>query len=236
MHLVCAFCVVSARSSSSRALDFFIFFAKLLTAFSPHLPSAVSSDGTLRQPSSRFTIGGLKGSMMCVWGGVWRWCVLLDCCCRRGVATFVVETLELFTPYGTAFLSFLSSFLFGGHTTAHRRTHKYAQPGALLAGRRRRRLSLSHRAAFLSCRFCSTTISAPRRQRRARWRFSDFSFLFSFFLLTRLRFKDTPQCERERRLEWERVRAKGDLRDVSTVLVCCRSSWQFTDSGCYGFS
>uniref|UniRef100_A0A2M4C6G1 Putative secreted protein n=1 Tax=Anopheles marajoara TaxID=58244 RepID=A0A2M4C6G1_9DIPT len=139
MHLVCAFCVVSARSSSSRALDFFIFFAKLLTAFSPHLPSAVSSDDTLRQPSSRFTIGGLKGSMMVVCG--------VGCCCWTVVEEWrnatgrwrgsdvLLRRWSCSTPFGvgvrhTAFLSFLSSF--GGHTIAYTTHSPSTRPTGLL--------------------------------------------------------------------------------------------------------
>lgn len=56
MHLVLQLCVVIAFSSSSRPADFLSFFTRLLTAFSLHL----SSPSAFFQPSSRFTIGGLK--------------------------------------------------------------------------------------------------------------------------------------------------------------------------------
>ena len=59
MHLVVGSCVVIAFSNSSKPPVFFNFFTKLFTAFSLHL----SSPSPFFHPKSRFTIGGVNGSI-----------------------------------------------------------------------------------------------------------------------------------------------------------------------------
>jgi len=63
IHLVLESCVVMAFSSSSKVLFFFNFLTKDLTAFSDHFSSCSFLGSPLRQPSRRFTIGGVKGNM-----------------------------------------------------------------------------------------------------------------------------------------------------------------------------
>lgn len=59
MHLVVGSCAVIAFSNSSKPPVFFSFFTKLFTAFSLHL----SSPSPFFHPKSRFTIGGVNGSI-----------------------------------------------------------------------------------------------------------------------------------------------------------------------------
>ena len=56
-HFVLWFCEEMARSSSSKAPDFFNFLTKLFTAFSHHLSSA---SVPFFHPNKRFTTGGVN--------------------------------------------------------------------------------------------------------------------------------------------------------------------------------
>ena len=63
MHLVFGSWVVIAFSNSSMVPFFFNFFTSDLTAFSLHFSSCSFLASPFRHPSSRFTIGGVKGSI-----------------------------------------------------------------------------------------------------------------------------------------------------------------------------
>ena len=68
-HFELLSCVVIAFSRSSRPLHFRSFFTRDFTAFSDHFSSCSVLNSPFFQPSSRFSMGDVKGILACV---VWR--------------------------------------------------------------------------------------------------------------------------------------------------------------------